>query len=664
MRLLRALLAGVFLAGSAFPANAARAVSLSAGRSAAAPAAIAPVSFGSSNLSLALSAPSPAIAGSLPSLSPAALQAPAEAAAAAAALPVSAPTAVRRTPSAVPAEATRAVSPREGAKALGKRLSGLRTRFEKLNGADEDGAAPSRGGADSGALLSRLFDQAFSENPDEYAALEEGLARAPFAGALSADANRKGILRDGFVRGFGSFFDAGAADQTESGRARRLKAWLAEDGKDARRKLAAMIARGSSPRSETWTYLFRDNEVWEQDFRRYLASRIAEKVRAGARELSLDSVGAAYGAEPYTLAIVVDEELRRAGEDPDAWSVRIRAFDKSFLSLVSVAMGFYADPAGGPYKIPDSASIRLRAETRRGRFTPTALPGVYRLRAGLSRWIEPVYVDLDDPLQHGSLRRSADAVFANYVLTHLRLRPAGDLAEWWLSGQWSDFGFLSMAQTLTAQVSSAGRLFGEGRPIGRKRSFLSRFAATVGAIGGMRAGDGYEASARWRDRLFAHPTKAGQGVFRARDAFLRRLNEDPFFYATVEPDMLAAVERLSAETGAYPVLTTDQVLVGKDSRTGEFLINAGWLMRTGQPAEERIKLLERLWRAQAPKEGTAPRGPPSGRTREGATLRLETIAGKPRLRWLSRRTLEPLSDAYTEDEATRRAASPGITVRF
>ncbi len=665
MRVLRALVAAVFFAGSAIPANAARAVSASGARSGTLPTAIAPLSAVSSSLSLPVSAPSLESAGSLPSLVPAAALSPDAAAASAIGMAPSAPLA---SPAAHPSSAKQssreAEAPARGAKALGKRLGALQQRFDAFNAADEPGAAPERGGPDAPALLSKLFDRAFSENPEEYAALEEGLARTPFAGALSPDANAKRLLRDGFVRGFGNFFDVGASDLSDAGRRARLEGWLSQDGKEARRKLARLLAYGSSLRSETWTYLFRDNQVWEQDFRRYLAARIADKIRSGRRELRLDSVGAAYGAEPYTLAIVVDEELRRSGEDPDAWDVKILAFDKSFLSLVSVAMGFYVDPAGGTYKIPETASVRLRAETRRGRFTPTASPKVYRLRAGLSRWIEPVYIDLDDPLQHGPLRQSADVVFANYVLTHLRLRPAGDLAQWWLSGQWSDFGFLSMAQTLTAQVSSSGRLFGEGRPIGRTMSFLSRFAATVGAIGGMRAGDAYEVTARWRDRLFAHNTAVGKKVFGVRDAFLRRLQEDPFFYATVDPRMLEAVERLSAETGTFPVLTTGQALVGTDAQTGEFAINIGWLLNMGVTVEARVELLERLWRAQVPEGGNAPRGPPGGSTRQGARLEIAEIGGKPRLRWLSRNTLEPLSDAYTDDAASRRIASPGITVRF
>lgn len=663
--MLRALVAAVFFAGSAIPADAARVLSAPAGRSGTLPTAIVPLSAVSSSLSRPVGAPSLAFTGSLPSLVPASLQSPdgaiASATPAAPSALVAGPTAQ---PSSAKASAGVVKTPAQGAKALGKRLRALQDRFDGFNGADEPGAAPERGGKDSTALLSKLFDRAFSENPDEYAALEAGLSNTPFAGALSADSNTKALLRDGFIRGFGNFFDVGAADLSEQGRLKRLEIWLSQDGKEARSKLARLIARGSSLRSETWTYLFRDNDVWEQDFRRYLSARIAEKVRAGTRELKLDSVGAAYGAEPYTLAIVVDEELRRAGEDPDAWRVKIRAFDKSFLSLVSVAMGFYVDPAGGAYKIPETASVRLRAEMRRGRFTPTASPKVYRLRAGLSRWIEPVYIDLDDPLQHGPLRQSADVVFANYVLTHLRLRPAGDLAQWWLSGQWSDFGFLSMAQTLTAQVSSSGRLFGEGRPIGRTMSFLSRFAATVGAIGGMRAGDAYEVTARWRDRLFAHNTAVGKKVFGVRDAFLRRLQEDPFFYATVDPRMLEAVERLSAETGTFPVLTTGQALVGTDAQTGEFAINIGWLLNMGVTVEARVELLERLWRAQVPEGGNAPRGPPGGSTRQGARLEIAEIGGKPRLRWLSRNTLEPLSDAYTDDAASRRIASPGITVRF
>jgi chemotaxis methyl-accepting protein methylase len=662
------------LAGGVAPAEASRAVKLRVSGSGPAALAIGPSGNRAAPAPVApsLAAPSLSLSGSLPVLDPAALPEPVSAPeiAARALTPAGAAPGVEK---AVNAELRGREAPRVS---LGKRIRSLQGRFDKVNAADGTqrsasegagsgaGASAEAGREDSSALLSRLFDRTFNENPESLAALETGLSATPFFGALEPGANSRSLLKEGFVRGFGAFFDAGQADQSAEGRTRRLKQWLAEDAKQARRDLADRLARGSSLRSETWTYIFRDNEVWEQDFRRYLANRIREKARSGRLELRLDSVGAAYGAEPYTLAIVVEEELRRAKQDPDEWDVRIRAFDKSFMSLVSIALGYYSDPEGGAYKIPRSASIRLRAESRRGSFQPTADERVHRIDERLHRWIEPVYIDLDEPLQHGVLRQGADVVFANYVLTHLRLRPAGDLAEWWLSGQWSDFGFLSMAQTLTAQVSSAGRLFGESRPIGRKRSFLSRFAATVGAIGGGRAGDSYEVRSGWRDwftRRFSH---AGKSVLRARDSYMRRLETDPFFYATVDPAMLEAVERLIAETGVHPLLTTDDALIGTIGQTGEFAINAGWLLRGGAKAAERIPLLEKLWRDQAPKEGTAPRGPPSGETLQGARLKVVEIGGKLRLAWLSRKTLEPLSDAYSEDEALKRSVNRGVTVRF
>ncbi|MBI5596233.1 MAG: hypothetical protein HY928_09120 [Elusimicrobia bacterium] len=534
------------------------------------------------------------------------------------------------------------------------------------------------------SLSAQVVAKVLAEDPGASASLVSSLEAAPFRPDLGDIADPQAWLAERLGEAFVPYFETYAAEVGHADAEAGMRFLLGTDPSavETRRGLGRVLRAGSA-RSESWTYLYRDAKLWQKRLEEYLDGRIAEK-RGGSRDLHIQSVGAAYGAEPYTLAMLTEDALKRAGEDPKAWSVRIDAADLSLMSLISAREGYYRDPQGnGRYFIPPSTDAALKREREAGRLLPTRAPGLYRLRPDLREWVRPLYLDLNDPRQHRALTaRTPDVVFANYVLTHLRLGPAVRLAEHWLSGLWSDHGFLGMAQTLVAEVSKGGGLTAKGK-LGGEGSFLRRVSLTVGAIGAAYAGESSEPWARLRDFLFANRSGAARAARRATAAYRESIRKDPFHAEALEPAALAALERLAAAHGVRAELTTsDSIAVGM-TRDGAVAVGVGMLLPSAGSLERRLALLERLFPAYAAKAEKSPRGPPAafsdprfgegtvsifGTAVEGARLKAAVFPDGPRLLWLVPGRLAPISDAYVDEQPPAPPRPPssggGITVRF
>ncbi|MBI3298208.1 MAG: hypothetical protein HYZ75_08595 [Elusimicrobia bacterium] len=571
------------------------------------------------------------------------------------------------------------------AKAVPVRTASIRTPAAGLGGAAAGVfASPPAASLPSAPTLSaQVIARVIAEDPAARANLIASLEAAPFRPALGAIAEPEAWLAERLGEAFVPYFETYAKEVGHPDAEAGLRYLLSDapSAVETRRGLGRLL-QGGSARSESWTYIYRDAALWQKRLEEYLDGRVAAK-RAG-KELHLQSVGAAYGAEPYTLAMLTEDALKRAGEDPKAWKVRIDAADLSLMSLISAREGYYRDPDGGGYFIPKSAGEALKRESAAGRLLPAGAPGLYRLKEDLRGWVRPMYIDLNDLRQHRAVTETTpDVVFANYILTHLRLGPAARLAEHWLSGLWSDHGFLGMAQTLVAEVARAGGLTAKGT-LGSEGSFLRRVALTVGAIGSAYSGESNEPWMRVRDFFYFNRTSAARKARAATGRYREAIRRDPFHSVDLDPAALAALETLKAQLGVRLELTSDPSVAVGMTRDDAVAVGVGLLLPDGGDSAARISYLESMVPLYADKAQKDSRAPPvsfsdprfgdgavvvGGTAGAGARIKAARFGSTARLLWLIPGRLAPISDAYVDEQPPAPPRPPGthnggISVRF
>ncbi|MBI5203139.1 MAG: hypothetical protein HY925_16230 [Elusimicrobia bacterium] len=404
-------------------------------------------------------------------------------------------------------------------------------------------------------------------------------------------------------------------------------------------KVTPELLAGASHRAEDWTYIFRDHPLWKKPLEEYLDGLIAR--RKDSRRLDLDSVGAGYGSEAYSLAIVVDEALRRAGEEPAAWDVRIRAQDLSIASLLAADRGLYR---------PGERDKETFAELGLEKYFEPAEGGLLRLKRPMRDWIRPYFVDLNDPRQHSLLPALTDVLFGNYLLFHLRRDPATALAEKWLAGEWSDHGFLSMAQVVVAEVGRSARA-----KVDVPLNYL--FSSNVGWAGLAFYGDNYRVPGGFKDAMRELFRRRGlvKKVQERGGSVDRELSRDAFHRFALDPKAVASMRRAAARAGLSPSLTTDDISVRADADSGKLYVNVGWLLEAPD-GEERIAAFEKLVSKELervpPTGRSPPAGPISGRLYGGGVLKVDETGSAPMLYWLTDR-LVPISAAYRSDNAAK-----------
>jgi chemotaxis protein methyltransferase CheR len=130
------------------------------------------------------------------------------------------------------------------------------------------------------------------------------------------------------------------------------------------RRLAAALTVGE-------TYFFRDRACMEALERQVLPALIEARRAAGHPRLRLWSAGCATGAEPYSLAILLDRLL----PDRDTWAVTILATDINETALDQAHRGLYSEWA----LRETPAAIRARYFHRRGKDTLELDPVIRRM---------------------------------------------------------------------------------------------------------------------------------------------------------------------------------------------------------------------------------------------------------------------------------------------
>jgi hypothetical protein len=231
---------------------------------------------------------------------------------------------------------------------------------------------------------------------------------------------------------------------------------------------------GVSPRSNPHlTGLFRHKDKWLAETRRLLREEVIprERERAAAGEvpeISLRSLGAATGLEPLSLAVLVDRELRRAGENPDLWGVRIDAMEINPAALVFMTLGrhkaeYVEDIVHGPTHDPRPPDLMRDARRVLGRRAADYFAAVegkagwYELTPEFSerfsRWLNPVWYDLTDvDLRPVVDDGGADAVFAMGIHGVLPAFTAA-VQPWLETAGWKRPGKAGLLATTVAEES-------------------------------------------------------------------------------------------------------------------------------------------------------------------------------------------------------------------
>lgn len=194
----------------------------------------------------------------------------------------------------------------------------------------------------SAPLAAQVIAKVVAEDPAARAELLASFKAAPFRAALGDVGLPEDYLADRLGEAFVPYFETYAKEVGHPDAEAGLRFLLSEEPSavETRRGLGRLLRSGSA-RSESWTYIFRDAALWQKHLENFLDERVAAKAASGDHTLKVKSVGAAYGAEPYTLAILTEAALERAGEDPKAWDVRIDAVAVS----VGLLMGDASDSA-------------------------------------------------------------------------------------------------------------------------------------------------------------------------------------------------------------------------------------------------------------------------------------------------------------------------------
>lgn len=477
------------------------------------------------------------------------------------------------------------------------------------------------------ASFASAFDKVFRENPEVESALSSRIAASAY-GRSGRSAAWKTELRRIFapmlvVRGRGQGY-TGA----------QFSSYLASDAPQAaaeRKALADFLATHTQHSAEDWTYIYRDYPLWKEPLARYLDKLVSE--RRESKVLSMQSVGTGYGSEAFSLAIEAEAALKRAGEDPSAWRVRIRTYDISLMSLLTAGQGLY-DLGKKDAKV--FADLGLAAHFEK---EPS---GLLRLKGPMRGWIEPGFADLNDVGQQALVTEGkTDVVFANYLLFHMRSAPAAKLASHWLAGQWSPHGFLSMAGTVVGEVGES-----KSAPIDLKgKDFLGLYDGNVGTKGRLYYSDSFDArgSFAWRNIWRRLTLRGAKAVRASAEAFEAELRADPYFQGKTDGPVVERLRALASELGIHIVMTTGNVLAHYDSAGRTLNLNLGWLFE----APGRKDLLEKLLAEEL--SGVTPSEPGSIIAVGGSGALLSV---GERLSWLSER-FTALSIAYYSDNAAK-----------
>lgn len=241
-----------------------------------------------------------------------------------------------------------------------------------------------------------------------------------------------------------------------------IKAWLERAGYRRREAPRHAALKGQELEKVSATDFFRDAALWPH-VETSVAAAIENGKRTGQRRLVLKSVGSSDGKEAYSLALTAEAMLGRAGENPDAWDVRVEAYDFNVYNLLKAESGRYYVTAETDKRVRRAFEYQAIMHTAPER---------------LKRWIRPVWADLGDP---ASLAR-IEAVPGDVLLyrhVHYYLDPVvrhrnrkAFLTRRWAAGPWALLSYTDGPRGLP-------------RPGDRVPSFASR----VGADGRVEALD-------------------------------------------------------------------------------------------------------------------------------------------------------------------------------
>lgn len=149
------------------------------------------------------------------------------------------------------------------------------------------------------------------------------------------------------------------------------------------------------------TSFYRDIKQLEAFSSNVLSSVLAEIRKQGKKELNIWSAGCSSGEEPYTLAILLFEQL---GLEASRWKIRINANDISMAMIKKAQAGLYNDYA--MKTTPEAIQKKyFKKET-----------GGFRINPDVAKLVDFKLMNLNDPLALKRIPRSHIVFCRNVII--------------------------------------------------------------------------------------------------------------------------------------------------------------------------------------------------------------------------------------------------------
>lgn len=185
------------------------------------------------------------------------------------------------------------------------------------------------------------------------------------------------------------------------------------------------------------TGFFRGHEIWLPQLKNYLENIIPLKISQNDLSLKVVSLASSFGAEPYSLAVVIENILKERGQDPGKWNVQIFAYDINPFAETTAREGKFGK-LYKPYNIAESFTRAKYEPADYGRFEGDEFVFAERLR----KWIVPKTADVSNQQALEEIKGlQANVMFGNYFLIYLPFKDAFTVSDFIREKSWAQPGY-------------------------------------------------------------------------------------------------------------------------------------------------------------------------------------------------------------------------------
>lgn len=185
---------------------------------------------------------------------------------------------------------------------------------------------------------------------------------------------------------------------------------------------------------DMYTRFFRHESGWKKEIEDYLSDLIACKIAEGDYSISVKSIGAATGKEPYSIAAIIEKALYKTAKEKifagvsnakekenmiqewiSRWNVNIYAIDHVLSRFVIIRNGIYTlSPDEQMFFDLNKEYMDMFSDTAKDKESECVI-----IKDRLRRWVKPVYCDIGKDAPVISNLKS-EIVFAMNVFPYLK----------------------------------------------------------------------------------------------------------------------------------------------------------------------------------------------------------------------------------------------------